>query len=269
MESKLVRSRELRKQISDNNNNDNKKIASYEVCWAKHKFSQSIKLNSYLDNAVFADVTISCQGQHIKCHKLILAAASSYFEDIFAEETVGNQLCFVAVVNMKHGVLKKLLEYIYKGSVVVHAEDIDDFLTYGDQLGIDGLCERGELPEMNPTDFVENSMNLSDDSGLPLELKLCYPEAKSVTQEKIPAKRRRKEKSGNNRPPVKSGKKTENASTSSKSVRKSATVNEQLKPVVKTEISLDLKPAKEPENVHEPLICDLSCIDAVINSIHK
>lgn len=53
-----------------------------------------LKWNNYQTNIVsalgnlkldgdFVDVTLSCEGKSIKCHKVVLSACSDYFRDVF------------------------------------------------------------------------------------------------------------------------------------------------------------------------------------------
>ncbi len=63
-----------------------------------------LKWNNYQTNIVqalgnlkldgdFVDVTLSCEGRHIKAHKVVLSACSDYFRDVFrVSEALGKRL---------------------------------------------------------------------------------------------------------------------------------------------------------------------------------
>ena len=45
----------------------------------------------------FCDVTLAVEGASLKCHKMVLAACSSYFQNLFMENTCKHPIVFLKV----------------------------------------------------------------------------------------------------------------------------------------------------------------------------
>ena len=52
---------------------------------------------SSIQTEAFCDVTIACDGASVKCHKMILSACSSYFQQLFMENTCDHPIVFLKV----------------------------------------------------------------------------------------------------------------------------------------------------------------------------
>ena len=48
--------------------------------WSQHSQEMAEKLSSLLNRQSLLDITLAAEGQYIKAHKVVLAAASKYFE---------------------------------------------------------------------------------------------------------------------------------------------------------------------------------------------
>ena len=48
--------------------------------WSQHSQEMVEKLSSLLSRESLLDITLAAEGKHIKAHKVVLAAASKYFE---------------------------------------------------------------------------------------------------------------------------------------------------------------------------------------------
>ncbi|ODM88694.1 Longitudinals lacking protein-like [Orchesella cincta] len=92
------------------------------------------------------DVTISCQGSTINCHKLVLLACSSMFE----KHLLRND-CPHPIIEIDAGIqfqqLTRILDYMYTGEVVVPQRELDGFLKAAKELEVKGLIETDSKSE--------------------------------------------------------------------------------------------------------------------------
>ena len=59
-----------------------------------------VKINTYyfFKLEAFCDVTLAVDGASIKCHKMVLAACSSYFQNLFIENDTKHPIVFLKVM---------------------------------------------------------------------------------------------------------------------------------------------------------------------------
>ncbi|CAH0560848.1 unnamed protein product [Brassicogethes aeneus] len=108
----------------------------------------NLKWNSFTKNLIeviqekqiceaLTDVSIYCEGQIVKAHKIILAASSSIFEDMFKFNIEKHPYIIFNGVTLKN--LKYIIEFIYNGEIKVLDCDLQDVLSLGETLQIKGL----------------------------------------------------------------------------------------------------------------------------------
>lgn len=124
------------------------------------------------DEKSFTDVTLACEGQTCKAHKMVLSACSPYFKSLLEvrcviESTIRNQnsyfrriilkikkkMCFFSMQEnpSKHPIiilkdvayshLQAILEFMYAGEVNVSQDQLPAFLKTADRLKVKGLAE--------------------------------------------------------------------------------------------------------------------------------
>lgn len=129
----------------------------YNLKWNNHlaNFVQTFIEHQHAETLV--DVTLSCEGQYIKTHKLILSACSDYFHSIFQVSTyvLSQKKNYLTPLLMQvhttfphpiiflNGVrfsdLKYILHFMYHGEVKVLDKDLPHVLSLGEALQIKGL----------------------------------------------------------------------------------------------------------------------------------
>ena len=60
-------------------------------------FKLKQRLNCFSQVEAFCDVTLAVEGATLKCHKIVLAACSNYFQNIFMENTCKHPIVFLKV----------------------------------------------------------------------------------------------------------------------------------------------------------------------------
>lgn len=99
-------------------------------------FEQLLRKEEYTDVTLWLD-----SGQMVvKCHKIILAACSTFFEDIFSSmKTKGH--ANVVLTDIKYADVKPILEFIYKGEINVTQEELQGILKTANFLKVIFFCK--------------------------------------------------------------------------------------------------------------------------------
>lgn len=87
----------------------------------------------------FTDVTLACDGQTCKAHKMVLSACSPYFKALLEENPSKHPIIILKDVPFSH--LQAILEYMYAGEVNVAQADLPNFLKTAERLKVKGLAE--------------------------------------------------------------------------------------------------------------------------------
>jgi len=91
------------------------------------------------DEKSFTDVTLACEGQTCKAHKMVLSACSPYFKSLLEENPSKHPIIILKDVSYTH--LQAILEFMYAGEVNVSQEQLPAFLKTADRLKVKGLAE--------------------------------------------------------------------------------------------------------------------------------
>lgn len=127
--------------------------ATQQYClrWNNHRSNLLAVFDELLRNEAFTDVTLACEGgTSVKCHKMVLAACSSYFQSLFTELPCRHPV--VVLKDVKYSEMKAILEYMYRGEVNVAQDQLAALLKVAEALKVKGLVEeRGPLPHTSPS----------------------------------------------------------------------------------------------------------------------
>ena len=84
------------------------------------------------------DVTLACEdGQPVESHKVILAATSPFFQNLFKMNKHPHPLIYMRW--MKSEDLVAIIDFLYCGETTINQENLDDFLTIAVELKLKGL----------------------------------------------------------------------------------------------------------------------------------
>ncbi|XP_039295258.1 longitudinals lacking protein, isoforms H/M/V [Nilaparvata lugens] len=116
--------------------------AAQQYClrWNNHRSNLLTVFDQLLQNEAFTDVTLTCEGgTSVKCHKMVLAACSSYFQVLFTELPCRHPV--VVLKDVRYSEMKAILEYMYRGEVNVAQDQLGALLKVAEALKIKGLVE--------------------------------------------------------------------------------------------------------------------------------
>ncbi|KAF5301445.1 hypothetical protein FQA39_LY02174 [Lamprigera yunnana] len=111
----------------------------YNLKWTNHTNNILEMFAEQLLNGLLVDVTLFCDGQFIKAHKMVLSACSPYFQELFRIHTVDHPVIFMNGVRFT--AVKQMVEFMYQGEIKVCDEDLDQLLSIAESLQIKGLCK--------------------------------------------------------------------------------------------------------------------------------
>lgn len=83
--------------------------------WNNHQGNLVSVFDNLLASESFVDVTLACEGNSIKAHKVVLSACSPYFEELFKNNPCQHPI--VILQDVSHHDLKAVVEFMYKGEV--------------------------------------------------------------------------------------------------------------------------------------------------------
>uniref|UniRef100_A0A1B6C9Y4 BTB domain-containing protein n=1 Tax=Clastoptera arizonana TaxID=38151 RepID=A0A1B6C9Y4_9HEMI len=117
----------------------------YCLRWNNYQSNMTSVFHQLLCTEAFVDVTLACNDDTVKAHKVVLSACSSYFQKLLLDNP-----CRHPTIIMPQDVcfrdLKFIIEFVYKGEIDVSQSELQSLLKTADQLKIKGLCE---VPEGN------------------------------------------------------------------------------------------------------------------------
>lgn len=114
-------------------------VQQYCLRWNNHRSNLLLVFEHLFQTESFTDVTLACEGASIKCHKMVLAACSSYFQNLFIENECRHPI--VILKDIKYSEIKAILEYMYRGEVNVAQDQLAGLLKAAETLRVKGLVE--------------------------------------------------------------------------------------------------------------------------------
>ncbi|XP_031616912.1 longitudinals lacking protein, isoforms J/P/Q/S/Z [Contarinia nasturtii] len=109
------------------------------VRWNSHLGSLGAAFPQLLAGQQFVDVTLACDGHQVHCHRLVLAACSSYFESLLSENPCKHPI-IILPKEIKLWEIHALVDFMYKGQVNVSQAGLPQLLKCAETLQIRGLC---------------------------------------------------------------------------------------------------------------------------------
>lgn len=107
--------------------------------WNNYQTNLTSVFDQLLQNESFVDVTLACDGNSIKAHKMVLSACSPYFQSLFFDNPCQHPI--IIMRDVKWPELKAAVEFMYKGEINVSQEQIGPLLRVAEMLKIRGLAD--------------------------------------------------------------------------------------------------------------------------------
>ncbi|GAB0100847.1 hypothetical protein DMENIID0001_169440 [Sergentomyia squamirostris] len=121
-------------------------------------------LPEMLSGQKFVDVTLAVEGRRIQCHRVILAAYSSYFFDLLEENPTPHPIIIFSG-EIRFWMIEALIKFMYQGEVSVGKRDFADLVRCARTLKIQGF-DGNILPQFaNENQESENSLTQEETAG--------------------------------------------------------------------------------------------------------
>ncbi|GAB0100380.1 hypothetical protein DMENIID0001_164130 [Sergentomyia squamirostris] len=105
------------------------------LLWGSHFKNLGAAFPEMFATGKFVDVTLACDGRRIHCHRVVLAANSSFFSDLL-EENPAQHPIIILPRDVKFWMIQTLVEFMYKGEVTVSEADFQELLNCAQILQI-------------------------------------------------------------------------------------------------------------------------------------
>lgn len=136
----------------------------YCLRWNNHQTNLTNVFVQLFQSEEFTDTTLFCEGgPPIKCHKMVLAACSSYFQSVFAE--VPGKHSAVVLKDVGHAEMKAILDYMYKGEVNIAHDQLAALLKVAEMLKVKGLVQDHTYQPQSVPPIVEEDRNIISTSS--------------------------------------------------------------------------------------------------------
>jgi len=117
----------------------------YCVRWKGFHSNIVTALEDLKTDEAFVDVTLSCDGETIQGHKVILSACSPYFKRILKDNPCRHPVLILNDIELD--VLEALMTYMYHGTVSVPQNKLQMFLNTAEALKIKGIVDTNSPQE--------------------------------------------------------------------------------------------------------------------------
>jgi len=140
-------------------------MGSQQYClkWNNHQNNMLRVFTRLLGQEQFTDVILAAEGKHIKCHKMVLSACSSYFEQLFVNFSEPNQI--VILKDTSFADIAAIVDFMYKGEINVSQDKLSSLLKTAENLKVKGLAEVSGDEKKNSASAVANSVRVPTGSS--------------------------------------------------------------------------------------------------------
>lgn len=107
--------------------------------WNNYQTNLANCFDQLLQTESFVDVTLACEGQSLKAHKVVLSACSPYFQTLFMDNPCRHPI--IIMRDIKYCDLKAVVDFMYRGEINVSQEQIAALLKVAEMLKIRGLTD--------------------------------------------------------------------------------------------------------------------------------
>ena len=114
--------------------------ASEKFCLKGNDFKKNVSTSfaSLRDDTNLSDVTLVCEdGQQLVAHKVILAASSPFFQNLFTRNKHEHPLIYMRGIEFDD--LLAIVDFLYYGEANIYQHNLDKFLNIAQELSLKGL----------------------------------------------------------------------------------------------------------------------------------
>lgn len=98
----------------------------YCLRWKYHHSNLQTMFSQLLDRGCFCDVTLACEGQLLRAHRVVLCACSTFFDTLLTNYG-SDRDPIIIMKDVTFADIKCLIEFMYKGEINVEHVRIESF----------------------------------------------------------------------------------------------------------------------------------------------
>ena len=95
----------------------------FSLRWNDFESSISSNIGKLRDAQDFLDVTLVCENDQIRAHKLVISACSPFFRNILNKNPHQNPLLYMKGVKLRD--MESVLDFMYYGEVSIYQNDLN------------------------------------------------------------------------------------------------------------------------------------------------
>lgn len=107
----------------------------------------------------FVDVSLVVEGRRLDCHKVVLSACSSYFEQILRDHS-SHPHPLILLHDLPYSAVEALVTFMYRGEVNVSQEQLAALLKVAETLRVKGLADSGAISGFTKRQLLERCIPL-------------------------------------------------------------------------------------------------------------
>ena len=127
----------------------------FEFHWPDHSDNLLNVFGSLLCNETMVDVTLACQDGTLKCHQMVLAGCSPYFQSLFKSNPCQHPIVFLH--NCVLAEIKVIVDFMYQGVIKCPFDILFNVMETARNLQVQGM-DSAVTSKLYPT--VSNSTTL-------------------------------------------------------------------------------------------------------------
>ena len=137
-------------------------MGNFKLEWSDFEQNLAASFKQLRAEGDLLDVTLVCDDEQLKAHKVILSAASVFFKSVIKKNPHTHPLIYMKGVKLED--MRALLDFIYLGQTKVGQENVQAFLRLGEELGVTGLSEEKLEEEEEEEERKDENTEQTDSS---------------------------------------------------------------------------------------------------------
>ena len=136
-------------------------MATEKLCLKWNDFQNIVEtsFSELRSSCDFTDVTLACENQSIKAHKVILSACSPFFKRLLKAHPNPQPLIYMR--GLRYCDLEAAVDFIYRGETNIDQEQLENFLRIAEELELQELTggsreREGKIEEETPREYSDH-----------------------------------------------------------------------------------------------------------------
>ncbi|KAG5682065.1 hypothetical protein PVAND_011448 [Polypedilum vanderplanki] len=143
-------------------------MQQFQIKWNNHLKIFSKALSKFFEDKKFLDVILVVEnGNHIiQCHKMVLAACSTYFANIFKCNLLDDKnpvICLPSEIQLWE--IQAILNYMYNGEVCISQDGLKSLVKCAELLQVKGLWRNEKIDNVNVTSTSTSTSTVNENTN--------------------------------------------------------------------------------------------------------